>query len=140
MRWAMTDWQMVESVSKAKTYEVTAHYVVEPHVCPHCRSAAIVRFGVREQKYKDRPLDDRPVIVCVQRYRYQCSTCGKVFHQPIPDLDDKHRMTKRLIDYIHDALTTMRQHQVATAVGVSRATISRLLQQAYHEGDLLPPD
>ena len=38
--------------------------------------------------------------IYVDTRRYQCQSCNKTFYEPLPDVDEKRKMTKRLLDWV----------------------------------------
>ena len=77
-------------------YHVEVETVESPAACPHCQSANLVGFGRREQMVKDLPMHGRRVGLYIDTRRYQCRGCGKTFYEPLPEIDEKRLMTKRL--------------------------------------------
>lgn len=81
-------------------YHVELEAVEAPAACPHCQSSNLVGFGRREQMVKDLPMHGRRVGLYIDTRRYQCRGCGKTFYEPLPEIDEKRLMTKRLAQWM----------------------------------------
>jgi len=81
---------------------ITAEYTRQPECCVRCgvTPAKLNRHGVDDQGFIDTPVHGKAVAIKVMRKRFKCVDCGKTFQEPIPDMDEKRHMTRRLLAYI----------------------------------------
>lgn len=126
---------MLEVMETDHDYQLAATYTDAPATCPQCGAPSpFQRFGSKEQVFLDLPVHGKRVGVHVQRQRYRCKTCGRTFLQPLPDMDDQHAMTKRLLVYVQREALRETFVRVAEQVGVSEGTIRNIFRA--HVADL----
>lgn len=117
-------------------YHIDAETKQPPTNCPHCNSTALVGFGRREHMFRDMPMHGRRVGVYVNIRRFKCNACststGKVvtFSEPLPDINEKRDMTKRLVEWIGKQAVKRTFASIAEEVGVVEGTI-RLIFKDY---------
>jgi transposase len=116
-------------------------YTVEkwkkPIQCLKCGNMVpqLVRFGIRKSTYVDLPMSGKRVVLLVQRQRYQCGDCGKVFLQDMPELNDDHRMTNRAVDYIRENSMARTHSEIARELGVDVKTVWNVFIEWAREKD-----
>lgn len=127
-------WQIVAKTSDDNDIHVTATYDVQPTVCPKCGvdKPRLYKHAVKEQTFMDTPMHGKRVGIVVQRPRFKCRECGETFQQELPDMDEKRRMTRRLVEYIGKAAIRRPFTEVAQDVGVHEKTV-RLIFAEYAE-------
>jgi transposase-like protein len=69
----------------------------------------------------------------VDRKRYLCVECGKTFMEPLPDLDEKRSVTKRLLEYIQEMAVSETFKSLADESGISEATVRRIFHDYFTE-------
>jgi transposase len=121
----------------ARDYRVHAAYGPEPSSCIHCGKGTLFagklyRHGTREQLLMDLPAHGKRVGILLTRNRYRCQDCGKTFLQPLPDVDERSQMTRRLVRHIEEHSVRKTFTAVADAVGVDEKTVRNLFH-AYVE-------
>ena len=114
-------------------YHIDAETITSPSVCPHCGSERLVGFGRREQMIKDLPMHGRRVGIYANTRRYRCQTCGKTFYEPLPDVDDKRLMTKRLVDWMGRQAIKRTFASIAEEVGVTESTVRSVFSDYINE-------
>jgi hypothetical protein len=97
--------------------------------CPRCMQTQRVN-SVRMAHYRDIPYAGKPVRLAWKRRLFVCDNCLLPSVETHPAFDDKHYVTRRLLDWIfhesgHRPLTAL-----ASEVGVSKKWISQLLERA----------
>ncbi len=126
----LPNWTVTHSETTEHDYHLYAVYDPLPSLCPHCLVGThFQEYGTKEQVFMDWPAHGKRVGVIVKRQKYRCKHCGRTFLERLPDMDERHTMTRRLVEYIqHEALrdTFVR---VAENVGVSEGTIRNI----FHE-------
>jgi len=109
-------------------YLVEASNRTPPETCGKCRSPDIRKFGSRQQLYNDTPIHGKQVTIQVNRQRYQCKQCKKVFHEPIPDLSSDRLVTQRLHDYVEKGSLKRTFTDVAAETGLDEKTIRNIFR------------
>lgn len=109
-------------------YHVTAAVKALPIACVHCHSTNIRGFGRREQLIRDLPMHGKRVGVYVDTRRYQCQSCNKTFYAPLPDIDEKRKMTKRLVEWIGKQAITRTFTSIADEVGIVEGTVRSIFR------------
>lgn len=127
----LPDWNVTEVEDSARDYRVHAIYGPEPSSCIHCGKGTLFagklyKHGTREQLLMDLPTHGKRVGILLTRSRYRCQDCGKTFLQPLPDVDERGQMTKRLVAYIEEQSVIKTFTTVADEVGVNEKTVRNL--------------
>lgn len=133
----LPDWTVTAlDESDPEVYRVHARYDLEPAFCPRCGvvSPKVRRFGKRENVFADLPHHGRRTEIVVERQRYECGECGAVFTEALPDIDDRHRATKRLVTWVGEQAIRRPFTQVAHDTQVSEKTVRRIF--ALHVEEL----
>lgn len=104
----------------------------QPASCPFCGFLFLDKHGRKEKIYMDEPIGRRRVGIQVSRQRYKCQQCGKTFIQELPEMDDEHEMTTRLVKYIEQEAFMMTFADLSKRVAVSERTVKRVFD-AYVE-------
>lgn len=65
-----------------------------------CTAPYPLKNGTKTIRYRDRRIEDVPTWLEIKRQRFKCKTCGGIDYEELPDLDDKHRITRRLREAI----------------------------------------
>ena len=81
-------------------YHTATTFTWQPLKCSRCQSENIRGFGRGEQLVKDLPMHGKRAGVYVDTRRYQCENCNKTFYEPLPNVDEKRKETKRLVAWI----------------------------------------
>src|SRR5581483_464334 len=125
-------WEVLSVKSDAHDYRVEARYTVEPAVCPHCSQAllfgSLYKHGSQQQLIMDLPAHGKRVGIALKRQRYRCRNCGRTFPQPLPDVDDRSSMTKRLVAYIETESVKRKFVRVPDHVGVDEKTVRNVFK------------
>ncbi len=104
-------------------------FIVEydrPASCPSCSFMFLDKHGRNEKVYHDIPFGRKRVAMRVSRQRYKCQQCGKTFIQDLPEMDEEHDMTKRLVDYIEQESFMQTFADLSKRVAVSERTVKRV--------------
>jgi transposase len=129
----LSHWDVQAVHEHAGGYRVDATYARQPACCPKCGVVdELYRHGTLAQALNDTTHSGKPVVIDWQRQRYRCRACEATFLQVALDVDDKHLMTRRLVQHIEKA--TLRRTYVAVAdeVGISEGTVRNVFH-AYAE-------
>lgn len=96
----------------------------EPDTCEACGTVGeLVRFGKKDQAYRDVPIHGKRVTLWVQRRRYRCNSCMGTFRPTMADMDDVRYMTRRLVAYIEKAVLYRTNNEIARECGVEEKTV-----------------
>ena len=79
---------------------------------------------------KDLPRLCKRSSIYVETRRWRCKHCGKTFYEDLPHVDEKRRMTDRLVQWIGEQAVRRTNSSVAEEVGVTEGTI-RLVFAEY---------
>lgn len=126
----LSNWRVISVDENDHDYRVTAEYEPEPAVCPNCGvvSPRLRKWGTYEQIFMDLPVHAKRTGINVIRRRYQCQECKSTFSQALPDMDDEHTMTKRLLKHIKEAALSRPFTRVAGEVGIHERSVRRIFK------------
>lgn len=96
--------------------------------CGAC-SAELKRNGTRRQVLRDEPRGLRSVVIEIRRQNYRCKNCHSVTLQPLDGVNEKRRMTTRLLRYTQANALLDTFNMVALRTGLS----SRSVREIFHE-------
>ena len=93
-------------------------------ICPHCKKVTFIwRLKMRYRCIVDRPINNKPVKISVQRQTYKCVDCLKYFTPPVPHMDPKRWMTERAADYILNQVHHVPSQELADRLGINKETL-----------------
>lgn len=100
-----------------------------PKRCPHCTCRDFYVHGNKRQLIMDEPHGSRKVGLLLRRERYKCQDqwCKKTFMQGCSDVNESHRATNRLIEYIHEVGIEEPFTWVAERVGLTEGNIRKIV-------------
>lgn len=103
-----------------------------PPVCPTC-GKPLYRHGHRKIAFADTPQQMQPVRLEIDRPRYRCDPCGKTLTLELPFLDEKRRVTRRLIEAIRARCLGMTFHGLAEQTGLAVNTVKNIALDLIEE-------
>lgn len=127
-------WEVTGHTQTKTDYRIEAVYTPEPTACPECSTLfdRLYRHGKREQEIRDLPAHGKRVVIVLTRKRYRCQGCGRTFLQPLPDVDDRAQMTRRLAEWVGEQSIVRTFTDVANEVGLTNVTVRNVFD-AYVE-------
>jgi len=106
-------------------FEVTVRYRQDKAACPGCGSMMVRKHESTFQRKKDRKLRDKIVVLFLEKRRFRCLSCGKVFTEPDEIFGSRRRSSKRLRGYLGDRAMYQTVSHVAKEEGVSESLVRR---------------
>ena len=128
----LDDYDLVRVVEENHDFHIYASLADDTTHCLHCGKYGVVGFGRREQVIKDLPRPGKRSSIYVETRRWRCKHCEKTFFDTLPAVDEKRRMTDRLVQWIGAQAVWRTYAGVAEEVGVTEGTI-RLVFAEYVE-------
>lgn len=131
-------WEVSTVTQNDNDYRVEATYTPLPERCPYCPADLftgnkLYRHGTMPQEVMDIPSHGKRVGIALTRVRLRCQDCKKTFLQPVPDLDEKGTMTRRLVRYIEKQSLKETFSSVSEEVGLVVNTIRNVfLEHVQH--------
>lgn len=105
-------------------YRISAHLLSLPTACPLCGTIGVLRpYGTREQRFMDLPIHAKRVGILVGRRRFKCQSCGRIAIEQLADMDEAHRMTKRLLRFVQSESLRITFTEVARQCGLDEKTV-----------------
>ncbi len=108
-------------------YPIYAVPNTEPQFCLECLGTAFYGHGTKTHLYMDTPIHGRRVGVLLERKRYKCRGCSKTFSQDCSDINDNHRATNRLVEYVENNALDRTFTSVADEIGVTEGTVRKIV-------------
>jgi len=106
-------------------FEVTVRYQRDKVACPSCGSMMVRKHGSTFQRKKDRKLRDKIVVLTLEKRRFCCLSCGKVFTESDEVFGFRRRSSERLIKYLGERAMYQTGSRVANEDGVSGSLVRR---------------
>lgn len=94
-------------------------------------SSAIHKYGTDRQEFRDTTFGGEPVLIVIDRQKYRCMSCKKIFYQPVRSLDGRRHMTARLVKYIARKTLTTTNMNVARELGIDEGTVRAVFRDWY---------
>ena len=119
----------IELAETDDAYHVIAEMKEAPVCCQKCgivRQHGIKKFGKKKQFYMDLPIHAKRVGIYVLRQRYKCHDCGAAFWEDLPDMDDNHFATKRLVKYVQRESLRRTFVSISEDIGLNEKTIRNI--------------
>lgn len=112
-------------------YRISAHLLELPTACIFCGTVGELHpYGTREQRFMDLPIHAKRTGILVGRRRFKCHSCSRTFIEPLADMDEDHRMTKRLLRFVQAESLRITFTEVAHQCGLDEKTV-RLIFKEY---------
>jgi transposase len=127
----LPNWTVLDVViDENGSYQITAKYDVGLDHCLSCGATEppLYLYGTSKAKFTDAPVHGRPTFIHVKRQRYRCrqDACKASFVQPLPDMDDDKRMTKRCREYIEKQCLLKPNTHVAEDLDIDEKIIRQI--------------
>lgn len=111
-------------------YRISAHLLNPPAACIFCGTVGELRpYGVREQRFMDLPIHAKRVGILVGRRRFKCHSCGRISIEPLADMDETHRMSRRLMSFIQAESLRRTFTDVADLCGLDEKTVRLIFKE-----------
>lgn len=124
----LPDWEVLQVRETASSYRIHARYTKPPVYCPSCAVSEpkVQRFGKRENVFADLPHHGKRTEIAVDRQRYRCLECRSTFLEPLPQMDEHHDATRRMVTWVEQQALRRPFSQVARDVELSESTVRRI--------------
>lgn len=124
-------WKVENGHQKGPDYKLKAEYQLRPTVCPKCgvESPKLESRGWSSAHVRDTPIHGKRVGIDVTKRKWKCGECGRTFVDQPPELDDKRRMTVRLLTVLRTKVFDRPFVDLANEYGVSEATIRNIFTE-----------
>jgi transposase len=116
---------------KETEYEimVDVEYRASSAICPHCGKGTLRVHSSRAQIKRDRRLWDKPVYLVLNKRRFRCTGCGKVFTEPDPVFGHRRRTSERFRRYLGQEAIGQPVRHVACKEDVGEALVRRCVTE-----------
>ena len=119
----LPEYRVLQVDDSGPDYHIRAETISPPTACIHCVTTSLVGYGHREQLIHDLPIHGKRVGINVDTRRYRCKGCRKTFYESLPAVDEKRRMTTRLVNWLGEHSARKTFTQLAEETGVSNMTV-----------------
>lgn len=106
-------------------FEVTVRYRRDKVACPRCGSMMVRKHESTFQHKKDRKLRDKIVVLSLEKRRFRCLSCSRVFTEPDEVFGPRRRSSERLRKYLGERARHQAVSWVAKEEGVSESLVRR---------------
>lgn len=123
-------WEVIRVEEVGPDYRIVARPLTPPTACIFCGTIGQLRpYGARAQRFMDLPVHAKRTGILVERRRFDCQACGKTFIEPLADMDEKHRMTKRLLQFVRAEGFRRTFTDVADRCGLDEKTVRSIFKE-----------
>lgn len=122
-------YQVLKENETEHDFHIAAETKFPPTRCIHCDSDNLVGGGRQGIMIRDMLIRAKRVAIYVSARRLRCRECGKTFTEPLPDVAEGKRMTRRLYDWVADQSLKRSFISVAEDVGCTEGTV----RGVFHE-------
>ncbi|WP_050421044.1 ISL3 family transposase [Bradyrhizobium tropiciagri] len=130
----MPQWTIEDVKQHGDIYVASGTYSEIVENCSKCGALGpLARHGSKTTTLRDAPIHGKQTTIVVRRRRYRCKACGATSLQPLPDVDDRHRMLRRCLDHIQRQCVRQPFSQIARDVGVDEKTIRLVASRHIRE-------
>lgn len=119
----LSEYCVLQVEDSGPDYLIRAQTINPPTTCIHCGDTSLVGYGHREQLIHDLPIHGKRVGIGIDTRRYRCKGCRKTFYEPLPAVDERRRMTTRLVRWLGEHSVRKTFAQIAEETGVSNMTV-----------------
>jgi hypothetical protein len=126
----LDNWTVTGSTKpEPKLTELQARYDLAPEACLKCGTVTKLEVHARpKQRFFDTPGWGGRVEVVVGRARFKCPHCSGTFMQPLPDMAESYKMTRRCALYAAEQGIQSQYAVVARRIGVDEKTVRSLVK------------
>lgn len=123
-------WSILGVEENDYDYCVAAQPQTAPTACVYCGTVGeLQQYGTREQRFMDLPIHAKRVGIYVPRRRFRCKACARLFIEPLLEMDDRHYMTRRLVERIKNESLNRTFVEVADMAGIDEKTVRLIFQE-----------
>lgn len=120
----LESFEQIEPIQETESGILFTVKINDYPICPHCKKVTFIwRLRKKYRRIVDRPINNKPAKISVQRQTYKCVDCLKYFTPPVPYMDPKRWMTQRAAAYILDQVHHMPSQVLADRVGIDKETL-----------------
>lgn len=120
---------VVEHREHVDRFEVVVRYRKQGEACPRCGQWAQRVHSRSRQRKRDRCLWGKPVILWLEKRRFRCGWCRKVFSEGDPAFGPRRRTSRRLREYLGEEARHQTIRRVAAQEGVGEGLVRRCLTE-----------
>ena len=105
----------------------------EPTCCPYCGVLAerLYKHGIHLRQFNEVPAFPHKIVYGIEVQRWKCRDCAKTFSQALPDMDERHHMTKRCLAYIRERGIPNTFLSVARDIGITEKTVRLICTEHF---------
>ena len=131
----LENWTVLGHAEATDAVTFEARYDLEPEACPRCGviGAKFYGHGVATARYTDAPHFGKRAVIKAAVKRLRCLECKATFMQPLPDMADGFKLTKRCVQFIERESTKDTWAAIARRVGVDEKTVRTIARAAAAE-------
>ncbi|MCX8515197.1 MAG: ISL3 family transposase [Burkholderiales bacterium] len=102
-----------------------------PTICKKCFSQnSQVRNGTTKTILRDLPIHAKAAVICLTIQRYKCNSCRHISYQSSQSINELHRMTNRLVDYIVNKSYQTTFTEIANEIMIDEKTVRNIFSNS----------
>jgi transposase len=126
----LAGWSVL-SIEEAETcYIIQVAPPMDARPCPACGSGERTRHGTDSQVIRDFPMHGKQVQLHIDRQRYRCKACRKTWFEDLPQVDERHSLTCRLVCYVKTQALVRTFVSIAADLCIDEKLVRTLFQEA----------
>jgi transposase len=125
----LSNWRVDHVREEEDRFVVGAQPASLARLCPSCGCTSLIKQGSDAQQVRDLPAYGKHVLIRVDHPRFKCKACRKTCYLPLPDVDEQHHATSRLVSYVQQHAYFKTFRALAEEVGLDERTIRRIVRE-----------
>lgn len=125
-------YQVIDTIEEDTVYRITVSVasIVVPKSCIKCHHTDLIKSGTSNITIADLPKHGKSVKLIIKRRRYRCKSCKTSMSEVLPNIDENHRMTNRLMTFINERISIDTPSQIARTVHLNETTIRNIIKES----------
>lgn len=129
------DISAIQLIDEHDSYHIKG--IINSKISDYClkcfNKSTLVRNGTTRTVVRDLPIHGKSVAIYLAIQRLKCNHCGNISYQTSESIDNSHRMTRRLVDYIAKKVHQSTFTDIATEIRIDEKTVRNVFSNSVDQ-------